>query len=412
MTNSTNAAGAQRPAGPRRQALRRAARALAWVATSGLLAAGLVACQAPPPPPPPPPPPVDETLQGAINGVLLDMARQLGPQATAERTAVIDPLLDGRSGQQTKATEQTTQVLAQSLATVLPKLQLLPFDEAGAKESRWLINGTLTAQDNASGSYRLTLALSDRASGVVIARGVAPLRDSQLDLSPTRFYTESPSLVRDRAVQGYLETTEKAAGQPADALYLEQIPTAALLAEAQDAYNNEKWDRALELTEVAAQRDDGQQLRTFNGLYMANMKLGRTADAEAAFGKIAALGLATSNLAVKILFRPGSTEFMSDANTYAMWLRQIARAAQASELCLVVVGHTSKTGSEAGNKVLSQRRAQTMRDRLVREAPALARNQRLRTEGRGWDETIVGTGTDDLRDALDRRVEFKVVGCA
>ena len=52
-----------------------------------------------------------------------------------------------------------------------------------------------------------------------------------------------------------------------------------------------------------------------------------------------------------------------------------------------------------------------MRDRLVREAPALARGQRLRTEGKGWDETMVGSGTDDLRDALDRRVEFKVVNC-
>lgn len=380
---------------------------------SALLAATLllVACQAPPPPPPPPPPPVDETLEGAINGVLLDIAKQLGPQAGAERSAVIDPLLDGRSGQQTKATERVMQVMNAAVTTILPKVKVLPFDEAGAKESRWLFNGTLTAQPGSPGIYKLTVALSDRGSGVVIARGVAPLKDSQLDLSPTKFYSESPSLVRDRAVQGYLETTEKTVGQPADTLYLEQIPTAALLAEAKDAYNNEKFDRALELMSTAAQRDDGQQLSTFNGLYMANMKLGRIAEAETAFGKIAALGLATSNLAVKILFRPGTTDFMSDANTYTMWLRQIAKAAQSSELCLTVVGHTSKTGSEATNKALSLRRAQAMRDRLVRDAPPLARGQRVRTEGKGWDETIVGTGTDDLRDALDRRVEFKVNNC-
>ncbi len=354
---------------------------------------------------------MDETLEGAINGVLLDIARQLGTQSGAERTAVIDPLLDGRSGQQTKATERSTQALNAAVTQVLPKVRLLPFDEAGAKESRWLFNGTLSAVPNAAGSYRLTLALSDRGSGIVIARGVATVKDSQLDLAPTRFYSESPSLVRDRAVQGYLETTEKTVGQPADALYLEQIPTAALLAEAQDAYNAERWDDALKLMTTAASRDDGQQLRTFNGLYMANMKLGRMADAETAFGKIAALGLATSNLAVKILFRPNTTDFMGDAATYTMWVRQIAKAAQASELCINVVGHTSKTGTEAINKSLSLRRAQAMRDRLLREAPALARGQRLRTEGKGWDETIVGSGTDDLRDALDRRVEFKVVGC-
>ena len=351
-------------------------------------------------------------MQGAINGVLLDMARQLGDQANADRTAVIDPLLDGRSGQQTKATERALQVLTGSLIKVLPKVRLLPFDEAGAKQSQWLINGTLSTDPKAPGNYKLTLALSDRGNGIVIARGVAPLKDSQLDLAPTRFYSESPSLVRDRAVQGYIETTEKPVGQQADGLYLEQIPTAALLAEAQEAYNAERWDDALKLMTTAATRDDGQQLRTFNGLYMANMKLGRTVEAEAAFGKIAALGLATSNLAVKILFRPSSTDFMGEAATYGMWVRQIAKAAQASELCLNVVGHTSKTGTEAGNKTLSLRRAQSMRERLVREAPALGRGQRVRTEGRGWDELLVGTGSDDLRDALDRRVEFKVVSCA
>ena len=386
----------------------------AWLLI-GLLVAGCAAPPPPPPPPPPLPPPpaptVDDTLEGAINGVMLDIARQLGPDALAEGSAVIDPLLDGRSGQQTKATERTMQVLTVAVPKVLTRVRLLPFDEAGAKESRWLFNGTLTAQDGAPGTYKLTVALSDRGSGVVVARGVAPLKDGQLDLAPTRFYAESPSLVRDRAVQGYIETTERPVGQKADGLYLEQIPTAALLAEALEAYNNERWDDALKLMAAAATRDDGQQLRTFNGLYMANMKLGRTADAEAAFGRIAALGLSTSNLAVKILFRPASTDFMGEAPVYAMWLRQIAKAAQSSQLCLNVVGHTSKTGTEAGNRSLSLRRAQTMRDRLVRDAPALARGQRVRTEGKGWDETIVGTGTDDLRDALDRRVEFKVVGC-
>lgn len=377
----------------------------------GVLAAGLAACAAPPPPPPPPPP-VNETLEGAINGALLDIARQLGAQAAAPRVAVIDPLLDSRSGQQTKATERATQVLAQAAPKVLPGLRLLPFDEAGTRGAGWLLNGTLGAVDGRAGSYRLTVALSNRTNGLVVARGVAPVRDAQLDLEPTRFYAESPSLVRDRAVQGYLETTEKPVGQPADALYLEQIPTAALLAQAQDAYNGERWDEAQKLMATAAQRDDGQQLRTFNGLYMANMKLGRTAEAEEAFGKIATLGLSTSNLAVKILFRPGSTDFLGETETYAMWLRQIARAAQASSMCLTVVGHTSRTGGEQLNRALSLRRAQAVRERLVREAPTLARGQRVRTEGRGWDENIVGTGSDDMRDALDRRVEFKVASCA
>ena len=36
---------------------------------------------------------------------------------------------------------------------------------------------------------------------------------------------------------------------------------------------------------------------------------------------------------------------------------------------------------------------------------------RTRASGMGWRENIVGTGTDDVSDALDRRVEFKIVDC-
>jgi len=36
---------------------------------------------------------------------------------------------------------------------------------------------------------------------------------------------------------------------------------------------------------------------------------------------------------------------------------------------------------------------------------------RIQAVGMGFRENVIGTGTDDLRDALDRRVEFKVRPC-
>ena len=36
---------------------------------------------------------------------------------------------------------------------------------------------------------------------------------------------------------------------------------------------------------------------------------------------------------------------------------------------------------------------------------------RIKTQGMGFRENIIGSGTDNAVDALDRRVEFKVVGC-
>ena len=38
-------------------------------------------------------------------------------------------------------------------------------------------------------------------------------------------------------------------------------------------------------------------------------------------------------------------------------------------------------------------------------------NTRTKTSGVGFRENIIGTGTDDATDALDRRVEFRIGGC-
>ncbi len=49
-----------------------------------------------------------------------------------------------------------------------------------------------------------------------------------------------------------------------------------------------------------------------------------------------------------------------------------------------------------------------MKRRLDADAPQLG--SRLVTVGAGSNQNMVGTGKDDLSDALDRRVEFKPVG--
>ena len=59
--------------------------------------------------------------------------------------------------------------------------------------------------------------------------------------------------------------------------------------------------------------------------------------------------------------------------------------------------------------MLSRRRAETVQVLLERNNGDL--KQRLSAAGMGSKELLVGIGTDDLRDALDRRVEFKVIEC-
>ena len=115
---------------------------------------------------------------------------------------------------------------------------------------------------------------------------------------------------------------------------------------------------------------------------------------------------------MKFLFRPGSTDFWPDtkiSGPYPIWLRQLAQQVTATRSCLRVIGHTSRTGSEPINERLSLRRADIIEQRLLAEMREAA--SRIETAGVGSRENLIGSGTDDLGDALDRRVEFRVIPC-
>jgi outer membrane protein OmpA-like peptidoglycan-associated protein len=378
------------------------------VVIGGAVVAGPIACQ---PKAKRPAPVADLDLKGAARQLSADLAQQIGAGSGA-RTLVIDPLLDRATGQQTGASARFQEEMAPALTAAIKGLSILPFDAEGAAKARYVLAGTVSSVTPPNG-YAISASLTDRPTGLVVAQSASRFVQTGLDVTPTKFYNDSPSLVRDRSVDGYVRTSETKAGSPADALYVSQVPTAALLANALEAYNSEKWEEALKGYTAAAARPDGQQLRTFNGIYLSNIRLNRVDAAGEAFGKIAALGLATNNLAVKLLFKPNSsTEFWPGrdlSGVYPMWLRQISKAVQSTGGCLNVTGHTSKSGPEALNDRLSLARAETVKRLMVGEVAAVG-NQ-LQVSGVGYRQNIVGTGTDDASDAVDRRVEFKVVEC-
>jgi len=115
---------------------------------------------------------------------------------------------------------------------------------------------------------------------------------------------------------------------------------------------------------------------------------------------------------VKFLFNPGTTQFWTDPrinSPYPMWLRQIARESTSAKVCMDIVGHTSRTGRASVNDALSLRRATDIQRRLIAESRELA--TRTNATGVGSRENLIGSGTDDGIDVLDRRVEFRIVPC-
>jgi outer membrane protein OmpA-like peptidoglycan-associated protein len=332
-----------------------------------------------------------------------------------KRAVVLDPMIDATSGQQTGVTKRLEQRVSEQLIASSAHFEVLPFQASNIAKAQLLLTGTTTnvASAVSKRALRIDLALIDLKNGTSIAQASAVARADDLDNNPTPYYRDSPVLVKDKVVDGYIRTSATAPGQRADSEYLERIATATLINEATNSYNAERYEDALAQYKSAMATPAGEQLRVLNGIYLANWKLGRSADAERAFAKVVALGIANTTLGVKFLFNPGGTEFWSDpkiSGPYAMWLRQIAHEAATAKVCIDIVGHTSRTGTEPTNDRLSLQRAAYIKQRLEADAPELAR--KTKAIGKGFRENIVGTGTDDVRDALDRRVEFKIAACA
>ena len=305
--------------------------------------------------------------------------------------------------------------VTQRIGNIYPQFEFLPFQAANLTRAQYLLTGTMSRVPTApiaKPTVRLSLALIDLKTGLVVAQASALAREENLDSTPSRYYKDSPVLIKDKVVEGYAKTTTTPAGQRADPYYMERIGAASVISEATTLYNAEKYQDALGQYRTALSTPQGEQLRVQSGIYLSNMKLGHAAEAEQAFGRIVALGIAYNELGVKFLFNPGSVDFWSDpkiSGSYGMWLRQIAREAVNAKSCMAIVGHTSRSGPAPINDALSLKRAAYVRQRLALEAPELA--ARTRAEGMGFRQNIVGSGTDNGFDVLDRRVEFKIVPC-
>lgn len=396
----------------------RCIRASVIVCGSVLSSVSAFAQTAPAPTPPPTPLAFDEALLKAANTLFSKANLQGAPDRIR---LVIDPLIDGASGVQSTATNLMERRIADLVKTNYPRFEVMPFTTEVIANRPVVLIGTFTAINNAAIAggardvYRICLALADLRTSTIISKGATRALPEGIDPTPTAFFAGSPALVKDPATEAYIKNCQATRlGDPVDPVYADRIQVAVHVNDGIQAYNAQHYKEALEHYEKARQAPGGEQLRVFNGLYLANWKLNRPQAAREAFRRIVDYGLEAQRLSVKLLFTPNSARFGADREItaeYATWLQEIASRATQADKCLEVVGHTSPTGSTEVNERLSLQRAEYVKGRLG-AASSGANGAKFTAKGAGSSELIVGTAKDDASDALDRRVEFKTIPCS
>jgi outer membrane protein OmpA-like peptidoglycan-associated protein len=373
----------------------------------------------------PTPPRSAQTLDDAVVSMtiaLFDRARIDPPGISGRYSLVVDPLIDRATGEQSVTTRGMEQRIGAVIRDRYPDIDLRPFSTASLAERPLILLGAITAVADAGiipptnaphpQTYRIWAVLGDLRTGKIVSHETAWVKASDVDTAATGFFRDSPTWRSESITAAYLKTCAGNAGDPIDPVYLAALEAQALIADGTKAYETGNYAVALTTYTEASQRSGGDQLRVRNGIYLSNRALGRSGDAEDAFGSVFDYGLDRGQLAVKFLFRPGSAQFwptQAISGDYPMWLRQIARRTSPRDICLEITGHSSPTGTASVNQRLSTARAQTVRAGLIAERMTLRR--RIEAKGVGADNPLIGTGTDDLTDALDRRVEFLTETC-
>lgn len=366
--------------------------------------------------PPKPPVIVAVPYDDAVRKAAQDVLSNAKLPSDQKFSLIIDPLVDGNTGQRTVATASMEKSVVDMVKANFQQLDVKPFNNEVVSQAPLIMVGTFTPinlQGKADGerdAYRICFALADLKTGKIISKGLARSLPDGFDPTPLPFFREMPVWSKDSAVDGYIKTCQGTkAGDPINPAYIDAVLAASTINEAMAAYQEKRYKDSLALYQSVLKNPAGNQARVHAGIYLNNQKLGHKPAAMKSFGDLVNMGLTTDRLAIRFNFKPGATAFTPDQHPYAQWLSEIAKQAQHQTSCLEVAGHTRKGNSEQLDERLSLQRAEFVRQKLIAANPALAK--RATAQGYGSQKAIVGTGKGNESDALDQRIDFKKTAC-
>jgi outer membrane protein OmpA-like peptidoglycan-associated protein len=354
----------------------------------------------------------DQLERSGIGNELNKVAINTQTKRKLLKKIVIDPFIDVESGYPVKVNGKIKDIVTREINT--------RFEITGEMEpdnlevSEYVLNGmvTLEKKNGEQGSaYKVNAAVFEKLTGKVLAS--ASMRLNGFDTTPMDIYKDSPVYLKGKSYEQYLSSVKKMPDETVEQDYQNRLMIKAMLVKGDLLYEQREFKKSLSYYNQAAGSQTGQPMEVLNGQYTNHARQGQWGEAEEVYGKLAKASVAETNeITSKITFGPNSRQPVENkAAQYNIYIKQISNLIASVPGCKVeIIGHCSKTGAEEYNDKLSMQRAQWIQKKMASHAPAIMK--KTKTIGRGFRENIVGTGSDDITDEIDRRVEFKFIQCA
>jgi len=331
----------------------------------------------------------------------------------SKKNIVIDPFIDIKSHEVIKVSEQIEKIFVAETQKVFgDQFSIERLTPKNIYQADYVIHGVIMSEPykNNGNYYHVISSVVEKNKGKVIAKSDVWISNQTLDYTPI---IDSPIVILNPQSITEDIVKIKLGGEVAPS-YNSALEIEALINKAEEAYVNKDYDTALDLFTIATEQqsfDQMSMIKAYIGLYRTNINLKDLNAAEKVFGKIVSLNFEKNSiLNVKFLFSVSKTSFDNTlATEYPLWLRQIGKYFEQKNQCLEIVGHSSRSGKLSYNCKLSLNRAVAVQQKLQANFSNMKINSK--TDGKAWAENIVGSGTDDVQDAIDRRVGFKLASC-
>jgi len=326
--------------------------------------------------------------------------------AGSSQPAIIKPFKISETGEELTVNFKIQNLLSSSL---YKNLLFIKMSSKGFADAEFVMEGIISQEQNpvisAKKDYHIYATLYKKDTGKIFASSDSWVRE--FEYVPIKVYEDSPIYIPLEDEE--ISVSKLKPGDTVSRKYIRSLPSKALIADCDGIYEKEEYGRAAECYENALRYEDGKTMKVYAALYNIYYNMGNLDKAEEYFGKLVERSVGeTQKIDFKLLFAVNSTDFFNNEleRKYKIWLEQISLYLQQAQTCLKIVGHSSKTGDP---NFLSGKRAKKVQRIMAKAFPGIY--QHSETLGMGHEECVVCTMPDDETNAIDRRVEFKIISC-